>query len=156
MNTENYWKETSSCSIWINSRWWVWNGRTTWLKWCSRLNSQVPILFLFLWSLHTIIYNVLNCSLLTSLGLFHKTTIKFLLNSSNWHIPSNTWDSKLFHWSLVHYLAQHTCAHCGMLIEDCIIMLQPTLLSYIALSGCTFFLFGMLSRDLQCKQGFSA
>ena len=31
-------------------------------------------------------------------------------------------------------------------------MLQPTLLSYIALSGRTFFLFGMLSRDLQCKQ----
>ena len=61
MNTQNYW---------INSCWWVWNGRTTWLKWCSRLNSQVPILFLFLWSLHTIIYNVLNCSLLTYLGLF--------------------------------------------------------------------------------------
>ena len=155
MNTENYWKETSSCSIWINSRWWVWNGRTTWLKWCSRLNSQVPILFLFLWSLHTIIYNVLNCSLLTSLGLFHKTTIKFLLNSSNWHISSNTWDSKLFHWSLCT-LSRATYLWTLWRVDWGLHMLQPTLLSYIALSGCTFFLSGMLSRDLQCKQGFSA
>lgn len=124
MKTQNYWKETSSCSIWINSCWWVWNGRTTWLKWCSRMNSQVPILFLFLWSLHTIIYNVLNCSWFTSLGLLLLLRILGInfCSSCFWHsacmfFPGRViplWSPVLTH-ILISFLSHSDCS----LIADC-------------------------------------